>query len=152
MSSSGVVGPSAGGGSWKRVLVVDPDEDTRAILGAALEAAGYQPLLASDAQSAFALAALAPIHLLISEATSLGTPDLPSALRASAVLARVPMIVYSSRALPGDMERALLAGASEVLVKPVRYRTILALVAKLTASEELPSPGDAASGDTQPQA
>lgn len=150
--SSGVVGPTAGDGSWKRVLVVDPDEDTREILGAALEAAGYQPLLASDAQSAFVLAASAPIHLLITEATSLGTPDLPSTLRASSALARVPMIVYSSRALPGDLERALLAGASEVLVKPVRYKTILALVAKLTASEELPPPGAAEPGDTRPQA
>lgn len=150
--TSGVDGSTREGGDAKVVLVVDPDEDTRAILGAALEAAGYQPLLASDAGQAFVLANAAPISLLITEAATLGTPDLPSALRGNAALARVPMIVYSSRALPGDVERALLAGASEVLVKPVRYRTILSLVARLAASEELPPPTSMPPDDAQPRA
>lgn len=136
MSAS--VGPGADGGSWKRVLVVDADDDTRVILGAALEASGYRPLLASEVQGAFALAASSPVHLIISESMAIGTPDLPASLRASPALARVPMIVYSSRAFPGDVERSLLAGASVVLVKPVPYRIIIGLVDRLVVPTEVP--------------
>ncbi len=138
--SSAIVGPGAGAGNGKCVLVVDPDADTRTILATALNAAGHRPLVASDVQGAFVLAASARIDLVITEARALGTPDLPAALRASPELASVPMLVYSTRAFPGDVERALLAGASEVVLKPVPYRTIIALVEKLTAPPESPPP------------
>lgn len=150
--SSGNVDAGRNGAGPRRVLVVDPDEDTRIILGTALEAAGYEPVLASDVAGAWALASDGPVAVIITELLAPGAPDVPARLRERPDLAVIPMIVYSTRAQPGDFERALLAGASEVLVKPVPYRTIVDLVARLVRADAVLPQFPIDDGTTRPLA
>jgi CheY-like chemotaxis protein len=111
-----------------RILVVDDDPSIRALLTELLQDEGYAVQATSDGQQALAAVRLTPPDLILLDLTMpvLNGLGVLRALRADAVLARVPVVVLTAGALPA---RAML-GVQRVLAKPFDLHALLALVAQ----------------------
>ena len=102
------------------VLIVDADDDTRCLYREALERAGCLVVEAVDGRDAL-VKALAQQPAVIVTETSLPMVDgcsLCEILRHDDATRTVPIVVVTADARPQVLERARLAGASIVLVKP----------------------------------
>ena len=116
---------------------MDDDPDVQMLYTAHLQAEGYQVRSACDGISCLIAAQRDHPDLIILD---LGLPagDGETALqniRASADLARVPVLVLSGREAEEWAEHLILSGASAYLQKPVFPETLNATVAQLLAGE-----------------
>jgi CheY-like chemotaxis protein len=119
-----------------RVLVVDDDEDWLELMAALLASRGAQVLCAQSVDTALDVLAETPADVVLSDLEMPG-PDgfeLIRSLRTSpnARLARLPAIALTARADPSARERALAAGFSRHLVKPVDAVVLCAEIAMLS--------------------
>jgi signal transduction histidine kinase/CheY-like chemotaxis protein len=121
-----------------RCLVVDDDEDTRAMLALLLGAAGASVLTAADVTSALELANSAPVDIVLSD---VGMPvedgyALIRRLRAHAnpALRRLPAVAVTGLSRPQDRVDLLRAGFQALLTKPVEPTELVALAASLTGA------------------
>lgn len=116
-----------------RLLVVEDDDDIRALFAAALNRAGYRPRLASSGRQALEEAGAEVPDLVISDVSMPGLSglDVCRALKAEPRTAQTPVLLVS--ALSGAQDRAagLAAGAADYLVKPVRPAVLLERVRAL---------------------
>ena len=108
-----------------RVLLVEDDAELRRTLRDALALEGYEMLTAASLSEGLALAANAPLDLVVLD---LGLPDgdgesLLAALRRRQSL---PVLVISARQAEGNKIRLLDAGADDYLVKPFGVGELLA--------------------------
>ena len=108
-----------------RVLVVDDEPQIHRFLGPALDAAGYEPLRADDAQSALReIARKAPDAVVL----DLGLPDLDG--KEALIKARAfydgPIIILSARDRETEKIDALDAGADDYVEKPFGVGELLA--------------------------
>ncbi len=108
-----------------RVLLVEDDAELRRTLRDALALEGYEMLTAASLSEGLALAANAPLDLVVLD---LGLPDgdgesLLAALRRRQSL---PVLVISARQAEGQKIRLLDAGADDYLVKPFGVGELLA--------------------------
>lgn len=109
------------------ILVVDDEVQIQRFLRHALEAAGYDVLLADHGEAALRLCSGSDPDLVILD---LGLPDLDG----KAVLARlrrtsaVPVIVLSARDSEGDKIEALDFGADDFVAKPFGIGELLARI------------------------
>jgi len=108
-----------------RVLLVEDDAQLRRTLRDALALEGYEMLTAASVSEGLALAANAPLDLVVLD---LGLPDgdgesLLAALRRRQSL---PVLVISARQAEGQKIRLLDAGADDYLVKPFGVGELLA--------------------------
>jgi CheY-like chemotaxis protein len=103
-----------------RVLVVDPDRDTRVILERVLRHAGYRCLLAADAEEALALARRERVRVVITDLylAARGERCLTRALRGEPRLAGARVLVYTTFGSPGDHAWATAGGCDRMFVKP----------------------------------
>jgi CheY-like chemotaxis protein len=118
-----------------QILVVDPDDDTRALYTQSLALAGCDVMEASDGREALATALVRPPGLVITEIW-LPLVDgfaLCEILRRDRATAGVPILVVTAEARPVEMDRARRAGADAVLVKPTPIETILGEMRRLVA-------------------
>jgi len=113
---------TAGGPSVIRVLVVDPDRDTREMYRAVLQASGFDTDEAADGREALAkVFAVRPSAMVIETRLSfIDGYELCRILARDAVTADVPVLVVSGDSQPTQIERAWSAGADAVLTKPFR--------------------------------
>ena len=121
------------------VIVGDPDWDTRAILARALEHAGYAVYVAENGNALLDTAAEHPADVVIADIymRCRSGPCTVQCLKRDAVLRRIPILVYTSRVLPGDEQWARDIGAEGYLRKPMPLDELLAVVDQLaTAAEE----------------
>jgi CheY-like chemotaxis protein len=119
-----------------RVLIVDDDPDTRALLVMTLEQSGAESVaaVASASEALGALARLAP-DVLVSD---IGMPNVDGyelirqirALPADAG-GRTPAAALTAYATPDDRQRALDAGYNLHIPKPIEPRELAAAVARL---------------------
>jgi CheY-like chemotaxis protein len=120
-----------------RVLVVDDQEDTRAVMAAMLGAAAAQVDTAVSADDARRRLALRRPDVLVSD---IGMPgeDGYSLIRSirqadeAAGLARLPSIAVTAYARDDDRLRALAAGYDRHLTKPLDPGALLDAIAELT--------------------
>lgn len=126
------------GGAW-RVLVVDPEEEGRAVMsGLIASLTGRPPATAASAEEmAAALETIAPTVVLVHEcAPRLDGPAVCVALRARTARvggAREFLVVYSVDHSAARVQACLSAGADDYLPKPVSR---LSLVQTLSAAFE----------------
>jgi two-component system, chemotaxis family, sensor kinase CheA len=127
---AGVAAPAGPGG----ILVVDDTAVVRELERSILEDAGYQVRTAADGHQALAELAATPADLVV---TDLDMPncdglELTRAIRAQPGLARLPVVVVTSKAAEADRRLAMEAGADAHLAKAGLDReALLAVVGRL---------------------
>jgi len=139
----------------RRVLVVEPDDEHRALFSQLLQSAGCDVVEASDGREAL-VRAFAQSPTLVMTETRLPMLDgyaLCEVLRADATTRTVPILVITTETGPADLERARAAGADAILVKPVPLdavlNEVLCLLSALTESRRKPATAIATAGEHQ---
>jgi len=123
-----------------KILIVDDDPDIREGMHVRLEHSGYDTCFATDAQSCVAVAREEAPDLIILD---LGLPGgdgflAIEQLKSCAELDVIPVIVVSARDARANQERAIGAGATAYLQKPVDNAEFLAVIKKALAKCALP--------------
>ncbi len=112
----------------KKILVVEDNEDTREILLYRIKSMGnFEVLLASDGKEALKIATESRPDLIVMD---LKMPvmdgwEATSALRRTDWGKDLPVIALTAQAMEGDEEKALNAGCSDYIAKPIMDYTIL---------------------------
>jgi len=118
-----------------RILVVDDEADTRALLCAILESCGSQVMTAASAAEAMQMLEQGPPDVLVSD---IGMPGEDGYSLIGKVRAweaqhggRVPAIALTAYARVEDRVRALMAGFQVHVPKPIEPAELIAVVASL---------------------
>lgn len=120
----------------KRILVADDRPSSRELICAVLDSAGYEILEAVDGEDALEKALHNPIDLVILD---LQMPKIDgfgvvSALRKQERFAATPILALTASAMPGDRERALEAGFSSYIAKPIDLKALRAEIRRFLGS------------------
>jgi two-component system chemotaxis response regulator CheY len=144
-----------------RVLVAEPDPDTRALYQTALPLAGCEVIEASDGRDALTKALVEPPTLIISE-LRLPLVDgyaLCEILRRDAATRSVPILIETAEARAAAQDRIRQAGADAVLVKPTPPEAVLSVMRNLltrsadgraSSASDARMPHSSANTDTDP--
>ena len=111
-----------------RVLVADDDLVIRRLLENTLRQWGHDVALASDGQQAFdALAdgAGPPLALIDWMMPGMDGYAAIHEIRGRSAFRRLPIIALTAKAMKGDRDKCLEAGASDYLAKPVNTEQLL---------------------------
>jgi CheY-like chemotaxis protein len=110
-----------------RVLVIEDNPQNRALTSLILESGGHTVVPAVDAAAAERALAVETPDLILMDVALPGKDGyaLTRELRARAETSRLPILALSAFAMPGDAEKALDAGATEYLTKPIRRGPLL---------------------------
>ena len=114
----------------KRILVVEDQEDNRAILRDLLQSVGYELVEAVNGEEALSIALEHKPDLILMD-IQLPVVDGYEATRrikAEPALQGIPVIAVTSYALSGDEEKAREAGCDDYVTKPFSPRDLLAKV------------------------
>jgi DNA-binding response OmpR family regulator len=127
----------------RKILIVDDDPDVRLAMHVRLKAEHYDTFFATDALTSIAEARRQQPDLIILD---LGLPGgdgyaVIERLKRYPTLAVIPIIVVSARDLHANKPRAIAAGATVYLQKPVNNAELLAIIRQTLGEPELP--GDA---------
>jgi len=109
----------AGPAARSRLLVADDSITTRTLEKSILEAAGYDVATAVDGEAAWALLQEQGADLLVSdvEMPRMDGFELARAVRNSTRFARLPIVLFTSRASDQDRARGIEVGADAYIVK-----------------------------------
>jgi DNA-binding response OmpR family regulator len=102
-----------------RLLLVDDDEDIRAIARISLErVGGWEVVAAGSAEEAEAAARVEPPHAVLLD-VMMPDADGPAALeRLRPLIGSVPVVFLTAKTQTADLERLLSLGAAGVIAKP----------------------------------
>jgi two-component system, cell cycle response regulator DivK len=105
----------------KRILIAEDRAASRELIRTVLEAAGYEILEAADGEEALEKAAEERVDLVL---VDLQMPKIDgfgvvAGLRAEPRFADIPIVALTASAMRGDRERALAAGFSAHIAKPI---------------------------------
>ncbi|HEY3919699.1 MAG TPA: HAMP domain-containing protein [Stellaceae bacterium] len=112
----------------RTVLVVDDDARNIFALSSALERRGMQVLTASTGREAIAMLDSTPgvaIVLMDIMMPEMDGYETMGVIRQNAHFRRLPIIALTAKAMKGDREKCLEAGASDYLAKPVNTEQLL---------------------------
>ncbi len=112
----------------KKVLIVDDDVRNIFALSSVLERRGMVVLTANTGREAIeALEATPEIAIVLMDIMMPGMDGYATmqAIRQNSFFRRLPMIALTAKAMKGDREKCLEAGASEYLAKPVNTEQLL---------------------------
>ena len=134
-------GAAAGQGKQRVVLLIDDDESVRDLTGRSLTRLGFEVKSAASGKQGLALARdLQPSLILL----DINLPDMVGwdvlAMLGSSSTARIPVIVHS---IDDDRQRALSAGACELLVKPADRDVLAAAALRFARVESNSTPAQA---------
>lgn len=118
-----------------RILVVEDNEDNRALVVKVLRRQGYELLEAASAEEGLALAEADPPDLVLMDLNLSGMNGLDATRRfkQTEALRQIPVIALTAYAMVGDRERALEAGCDGYLPKPIDVRKLPEQVAGFLA-------------------
>ncbi|QJR35939.1 response regulator [Gemmatimonas groenlandica] len=129
----------------RTILIVEDNEDNRAIYGTMLRARGYAVLESTDGESGVATARRECPDLVLMD---IGLPimdglDATRLLKSDPTTATIPIVVLTAHALRDERQRAQLAGVTGYLVKPVSSDELVAAVERaLGGDRSSPPPPD----------
>jgi two-component system cell cycle response regulator DivK len=108
------------------VLVVEDNEDNRALVAKVLGYAGYRVVEAASGEEALELVARGPPDLILMDLNLGGMNGFEATrrLKEDPASARVPVVALTAYAMVGDRERALEAGCDGYIAKPVDVRRL----------------------------
>ncbi|MBO9539525.1 HAMP domain-containing protein [bacterium] len=119
--------------SERTVLIVDDDVRSIFALASALEAYGMTALFAENGQDGIStLKAHPDIDLVLMDIMmpEMSGYDAMRIIRAIPAFKGLPIIALTAKAMPGDREEALKAGASDYIAKPVDLDQLVALLSR----------------------
>lgn len=125
-----------------RVLLIEDNEANRYLATYLLEHDGFRVTHAPDGPSGIECAAREPFDIILIDIQLPGMDGyaVTAALRENHALAGVPMVAVTSYAMHGDREKALAAGCTGYIEKPVNPFTFVSEVrSQLTGSRMEPS-------------
>jgi len=128
-ASDAAVAPIARG-KGERVLVVDDEEALVAVTSEALRNIGYEPVACSHAEAALAAFASGRVDAVIADEVMPGMSGTQLAHALRRRQADLPIVLVSGYTGPMLRERALAAGITEILKKPVQSRDMAAALAR----------------------
>jgi two-component system cell cycle response regulator DivK len=113
------------------ILVVEDMEDNLELFRDVLQIAGYEVLCCTDGLTAVALTFSQHPALILMDISLPGIDghEATRRIRANPPTAAIPIIAITAHAMPIDRERALAAGCSGYLAKPVSPRVLMQVVA-----------------------
>lgn len=121
------------GSGIKKILIADDRASSRELIREILEMAGYQVVEAADGAAALNMALeLSPDLILLDiEMPALNGFNVVEKLREDPRFAATPVVALTASAMQGDREKALQAGFTGYISKPVRLAALRAEVARL---------------------
>ena len=122
-----------------RILIVDDNENNRAIIAARLGAQGYSTTEASDGAEALEAVRREEPDLVLLDVTMPRMDGLEACrrMKSDASLGFVPVILVTARSDSKDVVAGLEAGADEYLSKPVDQPALVARVRSMLRVKEL---------------
>jgi CheY-like chemotaxis protein len=123
-----------------RILVVEDNPQNLKLTTVILQSGGHTVIPATDSSEAKRAIAAGPPDMIIMDVDLPGKDGyaLTRELRVQTETARLPIVALSAFAMPGDAEKALDAGYTEYLTKPIRRAQLLARVAVLLGTSSAP--------------
>jgi len=115
----------------KKVLVVDDDARNIFALSSALERRGMEVLTAGNGHEAIATLDATPgVAIVLMDLMMPGMDGYQTmqAIRRKPELRRLPIVALTAKAMKGDREKCLDAGASDYLAKPVNTEQLLSVL------------------------
>ena len=112
----------------RKILVIEDNEQNRYLVTFLLEANGYEVVSATDGLAGIALAnTMNPALILLDiQLPGMNGYVVAQKLRANPALDDVPIVAVTSYAMVGDQERALVAGCTGYIEKPINPDTFIA--------------------------
>jgi two-component system cell cycle response regulator DivK len=128
----------------KRILIADDKATSRELLRTVLERQGYAVIEAADGEEALQKALAEPPDLILLD---LQMPrrngyEVLGELRKDPRYAEVPIIAITASAMQGDREKALAAGFTGYLAKPVALVHLREEVQRLLLLKDLETAGE----------
>src|SRR6202043_2198686 len=119
-------------GNGERVLLVDDDANVLAMTAEVLSRLGYEPVSFSDSHAALAAFEAAPrsFDVVVTDDVMPGLTGTGLASVLHPQRRELPIVLVSGYSGPILAQRALAAGVSELLVKPLQSRDIAAALAR----------------------
>ena len=113
-----------------KVLLVDDDSRNIFAIQTILESRGMQVLLADNGKAALELVRARDVDLVLMDTMMPGMDGIAAtrAIRNTAQFRSLPVISLTAKAMKGDREKALLAGASDYVTKPVDPDGLLSII------------------------
>lgn len=114
-----------------KILLIEDNEQNRYLATFLLERSGYQVVSTVDGPSGIARAEAEAFELILLDIQLPGMDGyaVARALRASPALALIPIVAVTSYAMMGDREKALAAGCSGYIEKPINPDTFVGEIA-----------------------
>jgi two-component system cell cycle response regulator DivK len=111
----------------KRILVTDDNDDNLYLARFLLEKSGYEVIEARNGIECLELAVQEKPDLII---VDIQLPDIDGLevtrrIRASEAVGDIPIIAFTSYAIPGDERKALAAGCNGYITKPMNVSTFI---------------------------
>ncbi len=115
-----------------KILIVEDNEKNMYLISFILKTKGYEIIQAATGEKGVELAKREMPDMIIIDIQLPGIDGLDAAkrIRSSGVNGNVPIIAITSYAMTGDMEKALEAGCTGYIEKPINPDTVLAEIEK----------------------
>lgn len=123
-----------------RILCVDDDQETCALVMLFLNAVGYEVHSAETISEAFSRIKSESFHLYIIDETMPDGSGTDLCRRIRGLDLQTPIILHSANALESDIEAAMQAGADDYLVKPHGWTRLQETVEKFLSLDRCSPP------------
>lgn len=107
----------------KTVLIIEDEEDAAELFAEMMRVSGFRVLKTSKSAPAISMmiAEKPDVVLLDIMMPEISGLDILRQMRRDPMLANIPVIVVTAKAMPSDIKNGMEAGASTYLTKPVGY-------------------------------
>jgi two-component system cell cycle response regulator DivK len=114
----------------KRILVVEDNEANMYLIRFILSSTGYEVLEARSGEEGVERAVKEKLDLILMDIQLPGIDGLEATkrIRASEAVGEIPIIALTSYAMVGDRKKALAAGCTGYIEKPINPETFMAVI------------------------
>jgi len=119
-----------------RILIVEDDEDVRALIAHKLRRAGHEVAEAGDGEEGLAAARASPPELMVLDwmMPKLTGIEVCAQIRADTSMPQPRILLLTAKSQDSDIALAMQTGADGYLIKPFRANDLLEQVAALLAA------------------
>ena len=114
----------------RRILIVDSDTESRALIAKYARLEGYEAAEASDGETAVSLCRQSTFDLMILDITIPGLDGF-AVLQTVRAFSQIPVLILSSQCTEADRIRGLEAGADDYMAKPFSVKELMLRMAAI---------------------